>query len=49
MKILYYILDNQVVAGKEAISFFNGKLQDPLLLANLKRTGQTPADVVLFG
>lgn len=48
LKILSYILDNQVVAGQGAISFFYSKLQDPLLLDNLKRAGQTPADVVLF-
>lgn len=48
LKILSYILDNRDVAGKEAVSFFDGKIQDPLLLANLRRAGQAPADVVLF-
>ena len=36
------------MAGKEAVTFFDGKIQDPLLLANLKRAGQVPADVVLL-
>jgi hypothetical protein len=48
LKIISYILDNQEVAGRDAVSFFDSKIQDPLLLANLKRAGQTPADVVLF-
>jgi len=48
LKILSYILDNPEVAGREAVSFFDGKIQDPLLLANLIRAGQAPADVVLF-
>ncbi len=48
LKILSYILDNREVAGKEAVSFFDTKIQDPLLLANIKRAGQTPADVILF-
>ncbi len=48
LKILSYILDNKVVAGREAVSFFDAKIQDPMLLANLKRAGLTPADVILF-
>lgn len=48
LKIISYILDNQRVDGREAVSFFDGKIQDKLLLANLKRAGQAPAKVVLF-
>ncbi len=48
LKILSYILDNQEVAGREAVSFFDTKIKDPLLLANIKRVGQAPADVILF-
>ena len=48
LKIISYILDNQEVAGRDAVSFFDSKIKDPLLLANLKRAGQAPAKVVLF-
>lgn len=48
LKILSYILDNNVVDGREAVSFFDSKIQDPILLANIKKAGQAPADVVLF-
>lgn len=48
LKILSYILDNEKVDGREAVSFFDGKIQDPILLANIKKAGQAPADVVMF-
>ncbi|WP_407314279.1 BREX system P-loop protein BrxC [Desulfosporosinus sp. SB140] len=48
LKILSYILENQEVDGREAVSFFDSKIKDPILLANLKRAGQVPSDIVLF-
>lgn len=48
LKILSYILDNKEIDGREAVSFFDSKIQDPFLLANIKKTGQVPTDVVLF-
>lgn len=48
LKILSYILNNKQVAEREAVSFFDAKIQDPMLLANIKRAGQAPADVILF-
>jgi hypothetical protein len=48
LKILSYILDNREVARRDAVSFFDDKIKDPYLLANIKKAGQAPADVVLF-
>lgn len=48
LKILSYILDNKIIDGKEAVSFFNTKIQDPFLLANIKKAGQVSTDVILF-
>ncbi|WP_139314555.1 BREX system P-loop protein BrxC, partial [Desulfosporosinus metallidurans] len=48
LKILSYILENQEVDGREAVSFFDSKIKDPILLANLKRAGQVPSNIVLF-
>lgn len=48
LKILSYILDNPEVDGKEAVHFFDDKIQDPILLENIKKAGQAPADVILF-
>lgn len=48
LKILSYILDNKVVDGKPAVDYFDDKIQDQMLLANMKRAGNVPTDVILF-
>jgi len=48
LKILSYILNNTEVNGKRAVDYFDDKIQDPVLLANIKKAGHTPADVILF-
>lgn len=48
LKILSYILDNKVVDGKTAVDYFDDKIQDQMLLANMKRAGNVPTDVILF-
>ena len=48
LKILSYILDNKIVDGKPAVEYFDDKIQDQMLLANMKRAGNVPTDVILF-
>jgi hypothetical protein len=52
IKILSYLLENKPVSsGKVAhkpVEFFDTKIEDPLLLADIKRAVTSPVDVVLF-
>lgn len=48
LKILSYLLENKRVKGKRAIDFFEDKIQDPLVLANMKRTANVDTEVILF-
>ncbi|AOY75381.1 BREX system P-loop protein BrxC [Clostridium formicaceticum] len=48
LKILSYLLENKEVKGKKAISYFDDKLEDSMVLADIKMAGDTSADVVLF-
>ncbi len=48
LKILSYLLENREVEGKRAIEYFNDKIQDNMVLADMKLAGDTSADVILF-
>ncbi|MBU8697659.1 BREX system P-loop protein BrxC [Bacillus pumilus] len=48
LKILAYLLENKKVKDKKAIEFFQDKVQDPLILANLNRTANLDTEVILF-
>lgn len=48
LKILSYLLENKTVEGKEAIDFFNDKIEDEVLLGDIKRAGKTDTEVILF-
>lgn len=48
LKVLSYLLANKKVRGENAVSFFEDKIEDPMLLADMKRAGDTSADVILF-
>lgn len=49
LKILAYILENREIDRKRAIDFFDSdRIKDPILRANIQRSAQTPADVILF-
>lgn len=48
LKILSYLLNNVEVKGKKAVSFFDDKIENPALLANMKLAGDIPTDVILF-
>ena len=50
LKILSYILDNDVIEGKRAIDYFidDQKISDPMVLADMKLAANTPSDVIIF-
>ena len=48
LKILSYLLENKIVDGKEAIEYFNDKIEDPNFLGDMKRAGEVETDVILF-
>ena len=48
LKILSYLLENKIVDGKAAVDYFDGKIQDAKLLADIKRAGNISTDVILF-
>ena len=48
LKIISYLLENKIVKGKAAVDYFNDKIDDKMLLADIKRAGSIPTDVILF-
>lgn len=52
IKILSYLLENRQVSkggqSKKAIDFFQEKIQDPMLAADIKRAVSSDVDVILF-
>lgn len=48
LKILSYLLDNESIKGKHPIDFFQEKIKDPLVYANMKRTADVDTEVILF-
>lgn len=48
LKILSYLLENREINGEKALDFFNAKIQDPMLIADMKKAGDITTDVILF-
>lgn len=54
LKILSYLLENREVSSaahpetRTALSFFEDKISDPMMLANLKRAAEQDTEVILF-
>lgn len=48
LKIVSYLLENKIVNGKAAVDYFDDKIDDKMLLADIKRAGSIPTDVILF-
>ena len=48
LKILSYLLSNDVVAGKHAVDYFADKFDDPMMFAQLERCAKAPTDTILF-
>lgn len=48
LKILSYLLKNVEIKDKKAVLFFDEKIENPSLLANMKLAGDIDSDVILF-
>lgn len=48
LKILSYLLENKEVNGKHALDFFDDKIKDEIVLADMKKAGDVTTDIVLF-
>lgn len=48
LKILGYILENEEVAGQEAVKYFEDKINDQLVMADIKTCAKANNKVVLF-
>ncbi len=48
LKILSYLLENKEVKNKHAVSYFDDKINDPMVLADIKASGDVSTDVILF-
>ncbi len=48
LKILSYLLDNKEINGSKAVSYFDDKLMDSKVLADINRAGDNSVDVILF-
>lgn len=48
LKILAYLLENSEVNGKKPVDFFDEKIKDSLVYANMKRTADVTTEVILF-
>lgn len=48
IKILSYLLENKEVRGKKAINYFDDKIEDAIVLADIKMAGDISTDVILF-
>lgn len=48
LKILGYILENEEVAGWEAVKYFEDKIKDQMVLADIKASAKVNNKVVLF-
>ena len=48
LKILGYILENEVVAGVKAVDYFKDKIHDAMLLADMQKCASSNNKVVLF-
>lgn len=48
LKILAYLLENKAVQGKKPVDFFEGKVKDPLVYANMQRTAEVDTETILF-
>lgn len=48
LKILSYLLANENIEGRKAIDFFEDKVNDPMLFAEMKRASQVKTETILF-
>ena len=48
LKMLSYLLQNDEVAGKPAIDYFEDKISDPMVASKMRRCCNVPTEAILF-
>lgn len=48
LKMLSYLLENRAVAGRRAVDYFDGKFDDPMTYARIRRAAGVTAETILF-
>lgn len=48
LKILAYLLENQPVKGKKPVEFFEEKIKDPIVYANMQKAAEVETETILF-
>ena len=48
LKILSYLLANKEIDGKKAVDYFEDKIVDPVVYANMQRVAEIPTETILF-
>lgn len=48
LKMLSYLLQNDIIAGKPAVDYFKGKISDPMVDAKVRRCCEVPTEAILF-
>lgn len=48
LKIISYLLENKIVNDRPAVDYFEDKIEDKMLFADIKRAGSISTDVILF-
>ena len=48
LKILSYLLENKSIGDKRAIDYFENKIEDPMLLAEMQRISKIETESILF-
>ncbi|MDO4443489.1 MAG: BREX system P-loop protein BrxC [Slackia sp.] len=48
LKMLSYLLPNKMAAGKRAIDYFDGKVEDAMVYSQMKRACSIPTEAILF-
>ena len=48
LKMLSYVLENNTIAGKKAVTYFADKFDDPMMYAQLEHCASVPTDAILF-
>lgn len=48
LKMLSYLLENREVDGRRAVEYFDGKFEDPMTYAKVRRAADVTAETILF-
>ena len=48
LKMLSYLLENREVDGRKAVEYFDGKFEDPMTYAKVRRAADVTAETILF-